>query len=74
MHLTNLHPARRVDYVILAVVLPLLVGCGGGGGISITAPPPSDASLANQVSASQANTDQLFAKLSGEGERWIAVN
>jgi len=73
MHLTNLHPARRVDYVILAVVFPLLVGCGGGGGISITAPPPSNASLANQVSASQANTDQLFAKLSGEGERWIAL-
>ena len=73
MHLTNLHPARRIDYVTLVVVLPLLVGGGGGGGVSITAPPPSANSLTNQVSANQIHTDQLFAKLSGEGDRWIAV-
>ena len=76
MHLTNLHPARRIDFVSLVVALPLLVGCGGGGGVSITAPPASPvgiANLASQATANQINTDQLFAKLSGEGDRWIAV-
>jgi hypothetical protein len=73
MHLTNLYPARRIDHFILVVVLPLLVGCGGGGGSSIIAPPISTTNLISQVAANQVNTDQLFAKLGGEGERWIAV-
>jgi hypothetical protein len=73
MHLTNLHPARRIDRVILAIVLPLLVGCGGGGGSSVIAPPISTTNLSSQVAANQINTDQLFAKLGGEGERWIAI-
>ncbi len=67
MHLISLHPARRIFYVILAVFLPLLVGCGGGNGTFVSAPPPAGVNLTDLTSATQLQVHQLFAKINGDG-------
>ena len=63
MHLISLHPARRIFYVILAVFLPLLVGCRGGNGTFVSAPPPAGVNLTDLTNATQLQVDQLFAKI-----------
>lgn len=73
MQPTNLYPARRVFEFILVVFLLLLVGCGGGNGTPFSAPPPPDVSIANVTQASQLQVDNLFAKLNGDGDRWVAI-
>ena len=73
MHLISLYPARRIYRVILAVFLPLLVGCGGGNGAFVSAPPPAGVNLTDLTNATQLQVDQLFAKINGDGKKWITV-
>jgi hypothetical protein len=73
MHLISLHPARWIFHVILAVFLPLLVGCGGRNGTFVSAPPPAGVNLTDLTNATQLQVDQLFAKINGDGKKWITV-
>ena len=67
MHLISLHPARRIFHVILAVFLPMLVGCGGRNGTFVSAPPPAGVNLTDLTNATQLQVDQFFAKINGDG-------
>lgn len=73
MHLTSLYPARRMIQFILAVCLPLLVGCGGGNDVFVSAPPPTGVNLTDLSQATQRQVDHLFAKLNGDGDKWITI-
>lgn len=83
MHLISSHPARRVEQFILVVLLPLLVGCGGGNEIFVSAPPSPTINLNSLTEANQLQVDNLFAKLNGansngaesngDTNRWITI-
>ncbi len=73
MHPTSLYPARRMFQFTLAVCLPLLVGCGGGNDVFVSAPPPTGVNLTDLSQATQLQVDHLFAKLNGDGDKWITI-